>query len=94
MEVVDNTEMRHFEAREKDQLAIIEYQIQEKKIFLTRVDFPSGFEEDGKAETMIEKTLDLIEETGMRVVPMKKVLKQHFKSHPDRRKMLPVGIHL
>ncbi|HAD98279.1 MAG TPA: hypothetical protein DCG19_12790 [Cryomorphaceae bacterium] len=94
MEVVDNTEMRHFEAQEGDRLAIIEYQVQEKKVFLTRVDFPTGFEESGKAEAMIEKTLDLIEETGMRVVPMKRVLKQYFKDHPERRKMLPVGIHL
>ncbi|MEQ9261567.1 MAG: N-acetyltransferase [Owenweeksia sp.] len=94
MEVVDNTEMRHFEARDEDQLAIIEYQIQERKIFLTRVEFPPNFEESGKAETMIEKTLDLIDEKGMRVVPMKRVLKQHFKKHPGRRKMLPVGIHL
>lgn len=94
MEVIDNTEMRHFEVRENDQLAVIEYQVQEKKYFLTRVDFPPNFIEDGKADTMIGNTLDIIEETGMRVVPMTRVIKDYFKKHRDRKNLLPVGIHL
>lgn len=94
MEVFDNTEMRHFEVREDHQLAIIEYQVQEKKYFLTRTEFPPKFEESGKADEMLKKTLDIIEETGMRVVPMTKFVKRYFKAHPERKKMLPVGIHL
>jgi predicted GNAT family acetyltransferase len=94
MEVFDNTEMRHFEVREKEQLAIIEYQIQEKKYFLTRTEFPPKFEESGKADKMLDLTLDIIGETGMRVVPMTRFVKNYFKSHPERKKMLPVGIHL
>ena len=94
MEVFDNTEMRHFEVRDDERLAIIEYQIQEKKYFLTRVNFPTKFEEEGLAEEMLKLTLDIIEETGMRVVPMTRFVKQYFKSHPERKKMLPVGIHL
>lgn len=94
MNVIDNTEMRHFEVQEGDTLATIEYQVQEKKYFLTRVDFPAKFEESGKAEEMLSKTLDMIEETGMRVVPMTKFVKQYFKNHRERKKLLPVGIHL
>ncbi len=94
MEVVDNKEMRHFEVREDDHLAIIEYQLQEKKVFLTKVDFPKDFVESGKAEVMLEKTLDMIEADGMRVVPMTRFVKEHFRSHPARKKLLPVGIHL
>ena len=94
MEVFDNTEMRHFEVREKEQWAIIEYQIQEKKYFLTRTEFPPKFEESGKADKMLDLTLDIIGETGMRVVPMTRFVKNYFKSHPERKKMLPVGIHL
>lgn len=94
MEVIDNTEMRHFEVRENGQLAIIEYQIQEKKYFLTRVEFPEKFVENGKADEMIGKTLDIIEETGMRVVPMTRPIKDYFRKHRERKKLLPVGIHL
>lgn len=94
MEVIDNTEMRHFEVREENKLATIEYQIQEKKYFLTKVHFPEGFEESGQAEEMLEKSLDMIEETGMRVVPMTKFVKQHFKNNRKRKHMLPVGMHL
>lgn len=94
MNVIDNTEMRHFEVQEGDRLATIEYQIQEKKYFLTRVEFPPKFEESGKAEEMLKITLDMIEETGLRVVPMTKFVKQYFKSHRERKHMLPVGIHL
>lgn len=94
MNVIDNTEMRHFEVQEGNRLATIEYQIQEKKYFLTRVDFPDKFKEEGKHDEMIGMVLDMIEETGMRVVPMTKLIKQYFKAHPERKKLLPVGIHL
>lgn len=94
MQVVDNTEMRHFEVREDNQLAILEYQIQEKKIFLTRTDFPPGFEEEGKADEMMGQALDMIETTKMRVVPMTRKVKEYFKKHPERRHLLPVGIHI
>ncbi len=86
--------MRHFEVRVGERLAIIEYQIQERKYFLTRVDFPNKFKEDGRAEEMLGVSLSMIEETGMRVVPMTKFVKDYFKSHPELKSLLPVGIHL
>jgi len=94
MDIVDNTEMRHFEVKVGERLAIIEYQIQERKYFLTRTDFPEKFKADGRAEEMIEKVLNIIEETGMRVVPMTRPIKQFFRDHSEYRKLLPVGIHL
>ncbi|WP_421752979.1 GNAT family N-acetyltransferase [Croceimicrobium sp.] len=94
MEVIDNQEMRHFEVRVGERLAIIEYQIQERKYFLTRVDFPKKFLEDGRAEEMLGITLKMIEETGMRVVPMTRFVKDYFKGHPELKSLLPVGIHL
>lgn len=94
MEVTDNSEMRHFEYREDELLAVVEYQIQEKKYFLTKVNFPEGFEESGKAEEMMKSILDRIGETGMRVVPMTRYVKQFFKNHREYKSMLPVGIHL
>ncbi len=94
MEVIDNTEMRHFEVRDGDEIAIIEYQIQERKYFLTRVDFPDKFKSDGRADEMMESVLEIIAETGMRVVPMTKFVKQYFRGHPKYKKLLPVGIHL
>ncbi|PTM04933.1 MAG: N-acetyltransferase [Bacteroidetes bacterium] len=94
MEVIDNQEMRHFEVRVGERLAIIEYQIQERKYFLTRCDFPKKFKDDGRAEEMLVLTLAKIGETGMRVVPMTRFVKDHFKAHPELKPMLPVGIHL
>lgn len=77
-----------------ERLAIIEYQIQERKYFLTRVDFPKKFKEDGRAEEMLGIALKMIEDTGMRVVPMTRFVKDYFKAHPELKPMLPVGIHL
>lgn len=94
MEVVDNTEMRHFEVRVGERLAIIEYQVQEKKYFLTKVDFPKKFKEQGKGEEMLRIALDQIRDTGMRAVPMTRFVKQYFKDHPEYKDLLPVGIHL
>lgn len=90
---MDNTEMRHFEARTQDQLALIEYQIQERKYFLTRVDFPEGFEEKGFADEMMQSVLKIIEETGLKVVPMNRYVKAYFKRHRELKKLLPVGLH-
>lgn len=94
MEVFDNTEMRHYEVQHEGQLAIIEYQVQEKKVFLTRVEFSESFIATGKNNEMISTTLDIIEESGRRVVPMTKVIRQYFRDHKERRKLLPVGMHL
>lgn len=94
MDIIDNTEMRHFEVRVGGMLATIEYQIQEKKVFLTRVEFPEKFKADGRATEMLERALDMIEETGMRIVPMTKFAKDYFKEHKEKRHLLPVGIHL
>lgn len=94
MEVVDNTEMRHFEYREGEKLAVIEYQIQEKKYFLTRVDFPNNFEDSGEADQMMEAVIEIIEESGLRVVPMTRFVKNFFKRNRQHKHLLPVGIHL
>lgn len=94
MEVLDNTEMRHFEVRENGELAIIEYQVQEKKYFLTRVEFPDSFVSSGRDQEMLARTLDIIDDLNMRVVPMTKPVKQYFRANPARKKMLPVGLHL
>jgi len=95
MKIEDNADMRHFELRTDDnKLAVIEYQIQERKYFLTKTTFPEGFEESGEADKMVKEVLKMIEETGMRVVPMTRFIKQYFKRHRDMKYLLPVGIHL
>jgi predicted GNAT family acetyltransferase len=94
MEVVDNLEMRHFQVQVGERLAIVEYQIQEKKYFLTRAEFPKRFLEQGKDQEMIAEVIKMIEPTGMRIVPMTKSVKKYFKEHPELRPLLPVGIHL
>lgn len=94
MEVVDNKEMRHFEVNNEMGLAIIEYQIQEKKVFLTRTDFPQKFEESGQAKEMMEETLSMITENDYRVVPMNKFTRQYFRENPNQRKLLPKGLHI
>jgi predicted GNAT family acetyltransferase len=94
MEVIDNEEMRHFEVRVGERLALIEYQIQEKKYFLTRSEFPKKFAEAGKHEEMMAEVIKMIEPTGMRIVPMTKFVKQYFKDRQELKSLLPVGIHL
>lgn len=94
MEVVDNVEMRHFEVRVGERLAVIEYQIQERKYFITRCDFPTKFKESGEAEEMLAHALEMIKPSGLRVVPMTKFVKDYFKAHPELKPLLPVGIHL
>ena len=95
MEIVDNENMRYFETRDENgSIAFVEYQISDRKVFLTGHEFPAGFEESGKSEEMIECILDIAKERSLRVVPMKAVFKQHFKKHTKRKKMLPAGFRV
>lgn len=94
MDVVDNIEMRHYEVQTEAGLEIIEYQIQEKKVFLTKAELSEEFIKSGQADEMIKTVLEVIKDKEFKVVPMCKYPKAYFKSHREARALLPKGLHL
>ena len=68
-ELIDNDFLRQFELKVEDKLAKIEYSLQERKIFLTKLIIPEDvFSEDFQNE-FITLVFENIEERNLSVVP-------------------------
>ena len=93
MEIKDNQFSRHFEALVDGQKLAIEYSIQERKLFLTKL----SVAETTDAETVnefIREILAIAEEKRLRVVPTHPKVAAFFRKNPRFKDMLPPGIRL
>lgn len=95
LEINDNDFLRQFEVKIDDKLAKIEYALQERKIFLTKLVLPEGTTDPKFTDEFIRGVLSLIEDTNRRVVPtspeIAKFLRKHKMIYKD---LLPVGIRI
>ena len=68
MEIKDNELLRQFELETDQGLLSVEYSLQERKIFLTKL---KGFEEGVQAQSIdfLKGVLDIVREKRLRVVP-------------------------
>ena len=94
MEIKDNEFSRQFETTADGKMLSIEYSIQERKLFLTKVNLPEGFEDEELVSEFIKNILDLAEEKRLRVVPTHPKVAAFFKKNPKYKEMLPPGIRL
>lgn len=94
MEIKDNEFSRQFETTADGKMLSIEYSVQERKLFLTRVNLPEGFENDELVSEFIKNILDLAEEKRFRVVPTHPKVAAFFRKNPKYKEMLPPGIRL
>ena len=60
MEIIDNSFLRQFETKVSGGLAIIEYSVQERKIFLTKIFVPEMKSKDEFSELFISEVLEMI----------------------------------
>lgn len=94
MEIRDNTFQRQFETRADDVLVTIEYSLQERKIFLTRIGKPDSFTDEEFLDDFIRQILDNAEEKKLKVVPTFPRITQFFKKNPAYKELLPPGIKI
>ncbi|WP_300438837.1 N-acetyltransferase [Christiangramia sp.] len=93
MIITDNEFLRQFETRINDELAIIEYSQQERKIFLTKLRMPENSED--KQEDFIKAVLAEIKERNTRVVPTSPEIASFIRKNRRKYKdLLPVGINI
>jgi len=91
MEIKDNTFLRQFEAIIDEQFISLEYSFQERKIFLTKLNTPTGITDD-KIFLFFESILNKLREQKMKVVPTTPRVVNFFKKYPNYKEMLPPGI--
>ncbi|MDO6597034.1 N-acetyltransferase [Oceanihabitans sp. 2_MG-2023] len=93
-ELIDNAFLRQFELKIEDQLAIIEYSLQERKIFLTKLIIPENiFTEDFQNDFII-LALNHIEERNLSVVPTSPEIAKFIRKNRKYKSMLPVGLRI
>ncbi|GLB49883.1 N-acetyltransferase [Neptunitalea lumnitzerae] len=94
LEINDNDFLRQFEVEINGELAKIEYALQEKKVFLTKLSIPEDAEDSFK-DDFIRAVLKKIEEKNCRVVPTSpQIAKFLRKNRMIYKDLLPVGIRI
>ena len=69
VEITDNEFLRQFELAIGDNMARIEYALQDRKIFLTKYDMPEDLEDQGFRPIFIKAVFKEVESRGIHLVP-------------------------
>lgn len=93
-ELIDNDFLRQFELKVDDQLAKIEYSLQERKIFLTKLIIPESINSVDFQNEFIVAVLKHIEERNLSVVPTSPEIAKFIRKNRQYKSMLPVGVRI
>lgn len=70
MEIKDNTFARQFETIVPEGLLSVEYSFQEKKIFLTKINTPEGFENQALINALLKNIMEVVIEKKFKLMPI------------------------
>lgn len=93
-DLVDNDFLRQFEVKIDDHLAKIEYSLQERKIFLTKLIIPEQIYTDELKDEFIKVVFKNIEERNLSVVPTSPEIAKFVRRNRQYKSMLPVGVRI
>ncbi len=93
-ELVDNEFLRQYEVKVDDQLAKIEYSLQERKIFLTKLIIPEAVKVENFQDDFIKVVFENIEERNLSVVPTSPEIAKFIRRNRQYKSMLPVGLRI
>jgi len=94
VELVDNNFLRQFELKTGDHFAKIEYSLQERKIFLTKLIIPEGITDENFTASFLKLVFENIEERGLSVVPTNPEIAKFIRRNRQYKKLLPVGLRI
>lgn len=93
-ELVDNDFLRQFEIKIDDHLAKIEYSLQERKIFLTKLIIPEDIKEENFKKEFLAAVFEQIAERNLSIVPTSPEIAKFVRSNRKYKRMLPVGLRI
>lgn len=93
-ELVDNDFLRQFELKIEDDLAKIEYSLQDRKIFLTKLVIPEKITSEAFETNFLTLVFENISERNISVVPTSPEIAKFLRKNRKYKKMLPVGIRI
>ena len=93
MEIKDNQLLRQFETQTNSGLLVMEYAMQERKLFLTKLHHSEDL--DLKIiNDFIREVLAIAAERKLKVVPTHPKMAHFFRKNPVYKELLPPGIKL
>ena len=93
--IINNEFLRQFEAVIKEELTIVEYSQQERKVFLTKLIISENLKDEGYLDSFLEALLSNIKEGSDKVVPTCPEIARFMRKHRRKYKdLLPVGINI
>jgi len=93
-ELVDNDFLRQYELKVDQQLAKIEYSLQDRKIFLTKLIIPDAIKSEDFEKEFLTMVFENIGERNISVVPTSPEIARFIRKNRKYKKMLPVGIRI
>ena len=93
-ELIDNDFLRQFEIKIDDQLAKIEYSLQDRKIFLTKLVIPENVTDEAFSKDFLSAVFELIQERNLSVMPTCPAIAKFVRSNRKYKRMLPVGVRI
>lgn len=94
VELVDNDFLRQFELKVDNGLAKIEYSLQDRKIFLTKLIVPEDANTDVFVNDFLTLVMQNIEDRNISVVPTSPPIAKFIRKNRRYKRMLPVGIRI
>ena len=94
LDINDNNFLRQFEVNIGGQLAKVEYALQERKIFLTKIFVPEMKSKDEFSELFISEVLEIIRDKNISVVPTAAIITKFIRKNRKYKSLLPVGIRI
>ncbi len=94
LEIKDNKFARQFETLVPEGMVTVEYSFQEKKIFLTKINTPDGYENDDFIIEYLKNIMEIAYERKLKVVPILPKIALFFKKNKVYADLLPPGIKI
>ena len=93
-ELIDNDFLRQFELNVDNHLAKIEYSLQDRKIFLTKLIIPRDILNEDFKNDFLKTVFEHIGERNLSVVPTSPEIAKFIRKNRRYKRMLPVGIRI
>ncbi|MFL0353611.1 N-acetyltransferase [Xanthomarina sp. GH4-25] len=93
-ELVDNDFLRQYELKIDEHLAKIEYSLQERKIFLTKLIIPDEINTEEFEKEFLVVVFQNIADRNLSVVPTSPEIAKFVRKNRKYKRMLPVGVRI
>lgn len=93
IEITNNKVLERFQTKNTDEIAFVEYSVQDKKIFLGKTSIPESFSEV-TTNTFLKAVLEECVAQKLRIVPTSSIVVNFIKNNKEYKEYLATGIRI